>query len=210
MRIFFLPALSSRIFVAILVLLQGCVQMHREQLAQGRANPVIVSVAQWGGTPASSEALAKARRHSISHITLHHGGVAFLRDRDPVQYLKNLQAWSRRDKQWLDIPYHYLIDLDGKIYEGRPIEYAGDTNTEYDPLGHALIVVMGNYDEVEPNTAQLDSVVDMMTMLAKKYRLSVDVIAGHKDHSAQTACPGKHLDKYLKDGTFQARVRARL
>ena len=84
-----------------------------------------------------------AKPHVPKFITLHHGGVAFLRDKDPKQYLRNLQSWSRGTRLWADIPYHCLIDLDGNVYEGRDVNYAGETNTEYDPSGHALIVVLG-------------------------------------------------------------------
>ena len=100
----------------------------------------IVPVAAWGGTPADP---AQAHRQAITHITLHHQGEPFRRGTDPRQYLRKLQTWSRNTKHWLDIPYHYIIDLDGNIYEGRKIDYAGDTNTEYDPTGHALIEVVG-------------------------------------------------------------------
>jgi N-acetyl-anhydromuramyl-L-alanine amidase AmpD len=111
---------------------------------------------------------------------------------------------------WTDIPYHYLIDLDGKIYEGRDINYAGDTNTQYDPTGHALIVVLGNFEEVEPNPAQLESVVAMMSAIAARYRVPVENIAGHKDYSTETSCPGKSLYPYLQNGYFQRQVEARL
>lgn len=107
---------------------------------------------------------------------------------------------------WADIPYHYLIDLDGNVYEGRDVNYAGDTNTEYDPSGHALIVVLGNFEEVDPNSAQLNAVTATMTMLAKRFNIAVDKIAGHKDFSAQTVCPGKALYPYLQNGYFQQRV----
>lgn len=169
--------------------------------------PRIIAPAEWGGTPADA---TRGKTHMIKHITLHHGGVAFLRDRDPRQYLRNLQSWSRGEKKWMDIPYHYLIDLDGNIYEGRHIDFAGDTNTEYDPSGHALIVVLGNYEEVEPNAAQLSAVVDMMTLLSLRYHVAPETIAGHKDHSAQTVCPGKHLEKFLLNGYFRDAVRVRM
>jgi hypothetical protein len=169
--------------------------------------PRVVAVAEWGGTPPD---LAKGRRHTIERITLHHGGTTFGRDKDVRQHLKNLQAWSRRDKDWIDIPYHYLIDLDGGVYEGRPIAFAGDTNTEYDPAGHALIVVLGNYEEVEPNAAQLDAVVETMAMLARRFGVPPERIAAHRDYSAQTVCPGRHLYRFVTDGTLRERVRARL
>ncbi|MBL8525213.1 MAG: N-acetylmuramoyl-L-alanine amidase [Betaproteobacteria bacterium] len=167
----------------------------------------IISVAQWGGTPADE---SRARRHTINRITLHHAGVAFPRGKDPIAYMQNLQRWSRDTRKWLDLPYHYVIDLDGNIYEGRNIKFAGDTNTEYDPAGHALIEVVGNFEEVEPNEAQLAAVVETMAMLAAKYRVPVEKIEGHKDHSRQTVCPGKNLYRYLENGYFRDRVRERV
>ncbi len=167
----------------------------------------IVSVQQWGGTPAIE---AQARKHVVNRITLHHQGESFLKGRDPQLYLRNLQAWSRNTRKWLDIPYHYIIDLDGIIYEGRNINYAGDTNTNYDPSGHALIEVVGNFEEVEPTQVQLDAVVKAMTMLAVKYKISPDSISGHKDFSTQTVCPGKNLYRFLESGYFRDRVRANL
>ncbi|MFC4929338.1 peptidoglycan recognition protein family protein [Massilia sp. GCM10023247] len=169
--------------------------------------PPIVSVADWGGTPADP---AKARRHTITHITLHHQGEPFKPGTDPRQYLRNLQTWSRNSKGWLDIPYHYIIDLEGRTYAGRDIAYAGDTNTEYDPSGHALVEVVGNFEEVEPNQAQLDAVVEVMTMLAQKYDVPVERIASHRDHSDKTVCPGANLYRYVQRGYFREQVAARL
>jgi hypothetical protein len=170
----------------------------------------VVPVAEWGGSAMSPESVAMAKKHKPQWITLHHGGVAFLRDKDPKQYLRNLQSWSRGTRKWADIPYHYLIDLDGNVYEGRDVNYAGDTNTEYDPTGHALIVVLGNFEEVDPNPAQLSAVTSTMVMLAKRFNINPDKIAGHKDYSGQTACPGKSLYPYLQNGYFKQQVSAAL
>lgn len=167
----------------------------------------VTSVAGWGGTPADA---SRARQHTITHITLHHQGEPYPPGKDPIAYLRNLQTWSRNTKHWLDIPYHYIIDLDGKIYEGRNIAYAGDTNTEYDPAGHALIEVVGNFEEVQPNRKQIDATVNLMAALARKYKVSIDNIHGHKDYSAQTVCPGEHLYAYLQDGYFRRQVALRL
>ncbi|MFC5460099.1 peptidoglycan recognition family protein [Massilia niabensis] len=167
----------------------------------------VVAVTDWGGTPADP---ARARRHSITHITLHHQGEPFKAGTDPRQYLRKLQTWSRNTKGWLDIPYHYIIDLEGKTYAGRDIAYAGDTNTEYDPSGHALIEVVGNFEEVEPNAAQLAAVVDVMAMLAKKYKVPVERIASHRDHDSKTVCPGANLYSYVQSGYFREKVAARL
>ncbi|KAF0142783.1 MAG: hypothetical protein FD122_383 [Stygiobacter sp.] len=192
-------------FILVTNFLQGC--SASEQLSLRDFENSIVTAQQWGGTPAVD---SLAKKQTISHITLHHQGEPFPKGKDPIQYLRNLQTWSRRDKHWIDIPYHYIIDLDGKVYEGRDIKYAGDTNTEYDPTGHALIEVVGNFEEVEPNQNQLDAVVKTMTWLAEKYNVPADSIRGHKDYSSITVCPGKNLYRYLENGYFMEKVKQNL
>jgi hypothetical protein len=127
-----------------------------------------------------------------------------------MEYLRALQGWSRRDKSWIDMPYHYVIDLQGRIYAGRDIEFAGDTNTEYDPTGHALVEVVGNFEEVEPNAAQLDAVVRVMSWLAAKHGVDEKAIATHRDFSKQTVCPGRNLYRYIENGWIRDRVRENL
>ena len=169
--------------------------------------PAIIPVRDWGGTPADA---TRARRHAISHITIHHQGETYPPARDPAEYLRALQSWSRRDKKWIDIPYHYVIDMKGRIHEGRDIAFAGDTNTEYDPAGHALIEIVGNMEEVEPNAEQLDALVRLSTWLAAEHGVAPERILGHRDHSSATVCPGKNLYRYLENGYIRERVRAGL
>jgi hypothetical protein len=196
---------SSALALALSLLLFAAVSASAQSLSDVEHS--IIPVAAWGGTPADP---AQAHRQTITHITLHHQGEPYKPGTDPQQYLRNLQNWSRGTKHWLDIPYHYIIDLDGKIFEGRKIAYAGDTNTEYDPTGHALIEVVGNFEEVEPNQQQLDAVVKLMAMLAHKYGVPLDHIASHRDFSKQTVCPGANLYRYVQDGYFRRKVALRL
>ena len=166
----------------------------------------IVPVAQWGGTPADA---ALARPHRIVGITLHHQGETYKAGTDPEKYLRNLQSWSRSAKKWIDIPYHYVVDLEGRTFAARDIGFAGDTNTDYDPAGQALIEVVGNFEEVEPNQHQLDAVVDMMALLVVRHALSIDTIRGHKDH-VHTLCPGRNMYRYLENSYFRHKVALRL
>jgi hypothetical protein len=147
----------------------------------------------------------------ITSITLHHEGSAkpLLPGDDPVKLLRNLQSWSASDRNWWDVPYHYLIDLDGNIYEGRDWHYMGETNTTYDPSGHFLISIIGNYDLQEPTQKQLNAIADLMAWAVNEFDVPVDSIKGHYQY-AETGCPGKNLRKYLEDGTFRRMVEARL
>lgn len=198
---------STLLLIALMLmsqLLTGCASSSTVNV--GRLDETFVSEKSWGGTPDTGA----HRTHEIHYITLHHGGTPFTREKEPKEYLRNLQSWSRSEKKWIGIPYHYLIDLDGVIYEGRNIGYAGDTNTEYDPTGHALICVLGNFEEVEPNQKQLDAVVNLFTFLCIKYKLSPETIKSHKDYSNQTVCPGANLYRYLSNGYFHKEVERRL
>lgn len=149
--------------------------------------------------------------HRITHVTLHHtGSPEPLRpDEDPVAKLRGLQSWGATARNWWDVPYHYLLDLEGRIYEGRDWRYMGETNTTYDPGGHFLISVIGNYERQEPSAAQLDAIADLMAWALREFALPLDRIGGHYNY-ADTGCPGQHLRKYLEDGTFRRMVEARL
>jgi hypothetical protein len=148
---------------------------------------------------------------TITTITLHHSGEAkpmTLQD-NAVKKLKDLQTWGKNDKNWWDVPYHFLIAPDGTIYEGRDYRYMGETNTKYDPNGHLLITVMGNYEIQKPTPEQLKSIMDLMAWAVDSFNVPLDKIYGHKD-LAQTDCPGQYLYQYLNDGTFQDGIKLRL
>jgi hypothetical protein len=149
--------------------------------------------------------------HEITHITLHHTGSAepLRPGDDPVRRLRGLQAWGEAERNWWDLPYHFLIDLDGNVYEGRDWRYTGETNTTYNPGGHFLISVIGNYEIQEPTPAQVDAIVDMMAWAAQSFGIGTDRIGGHYDY-AETSCPGVHFRRMLEDGTFRRRVAAAL
>ncbi|UCE06716.1 MAG: N-acetylmuramoyl-L-alanine amidase, partial [bacterium] len=52
---------------------------------------VVIQRNQWGWQ-SIPDSLAN---HQINKITIHHGGVDFSADKDPVEYLCNFQAWCR-------------------------------------------------------------------------------------------------------------------
>ena len=149
--------------------------------------------------------------HRITHVTLHHTGSAepLRPEEDPVAKLRGLQSWGAAERNWWDVPYHYLLDLKGNVYAGRDHRYMGETNTTYDPGGHFLISVIGNYQRQEPTAAQLDAIADMMAWAVREFDVPLERIGGHYNY-AGTSCPGEHLRKYLEDGTFVRMVRERL
>lgn len=165
--------------------------------------PPIISRAEWGAeAPAGSY-----RFHEPTRIMLHHDGVVF--EDNAAERLRAIQRYAVRSHGWVDIPYHYLIDRVGNIYEGRPPLAVGDTATAYDPTGHVLITVLGDYNVQEVDARQLEAIITLATWLSASYGIPPQNIAGHRDY-AVTSCPGAHLYAYLSSGYIIEAVAQRL
>jgi hypothetical protein len=143
--------------------------------------------------------------HTINKLTLHHSNSPHAAGEALGPKLQGMQSWGESDRKWWDIPYHYMVDLDGTVFQARDHQYAGDTNTPYDPRGHFLINCYGNYDQAEPNEAQLATIANLMAWAAIEYDIEPSEIFGHRD-LAETTCPGGKLYRYVEDGTLQHMV----
>ena len=186
------------------------------ELGAGLVALEVATVASLAPAVANSEVAGGADMrlripHDITHVTLHHTGDArpLLPGDSPVARLRGLQSWGASDRNWWDVPYHFLLGLDGDIYEGRDYHFMGETNTAYDPGGHFLISVIGNYQVQEPTPAQLNAIADLMAWAFDEFDLPLEKLGGHYNY-ADTGCPGQHLRKYLEDGTFRRMVSERL
>lgn len=163
--------------------------------------PKILSRNEWGAkTP-----VGKMKHHSPDRITVHHTASHQRRDLSIEQKMRDLQKFSQNPSQlatgrtkpaWPDVPYHFYIGFDGQIAEGRDVNFVGDTNTDYDPTGHILIVLEGNFEEEQPSSAQIDSLRCLARWLTGYWRIPPSAIKGHKDY-ASTACPGRNLEDEL-------------
>jgi len=139
--------------------------------------------------------------HVPVRITVHHEGTQLAMKDDAAKKISNIQKWGMGpDKNWADIPYHFLIAPGGTIYEGRKASTVGETSTEYDPTGHLLICCLGNLNTDTVPAAQLQSLVQLIHYSSRKFNIPVDSLRTHKDFSKQTICPGKNLSLYFENG----------
>jgi hypothetical protein len=147
-------------------------------------------------------------QHKPIRITVHHEGTILKASDDAAKKIKAIQRWGMGpEKKWADIPYHFLIAPDGKVYEGRSVFTVGETSTEYDPTGHLLICCLGNLEKDSVPPAQLKALVQMIAYSSAKYNIPLDSLATHKDFSAQTTCPGKYLSHYFENGYIRRKVK---
>lgn len=173
-----------------------------------------VARAEWGSKP---DPIPQGRRHAPRWITIHHAGVLWTNSQDPAQFVRNMQSWGKRRPQiekpprntyWPDLPYHFLIAPDGRIFEGRPVEFEPESNTAYPLAGNLGVEMMGNFNRQRPSPKQLESAVRLVAWLCQEHGIARDKIRTHKDAApGQTDCPGGDFLRYMIDGQFVAWVR---
>jgi hypothetical protein len=165
--------------------------------------PPMLSRKEWKANPP----VAEMKKHTAQFITIHHTATKQKPTVSLAEKLRNLQKFSQNEGKltsgkvkppWPDVPYHFYIACDGNIGEARDLNYVGDTNTEYDPTGHLLIVLEGSFGEEQPTEAQMKATQQLVNWLARSYRIASDKIGTHKDY-AKTACPGKNLQSRLPE-----------
>lgn len=171
------------------------------------AQPPIVPRAGWGALPVDPSIYLP---QTPLYVTVHMDGSLFGDYADPIQRLQTTQQWSMNTRGWIDIPYHFLVDRQGAIYEGRPVWAVGDTGTNYDPTGHVSVTLLGDYDVQAVNRASAEAVMDVAAWLCAAYGIPPERVKGHRDY-AYTSCPGEffYLD-YFATGLLVREVRARL
>ena len=166
--------------------------------------PATITAEQWGSDPLP---IPDERRQVPRFITIHHAGVQWKAGDDPYKKIRGLQAWGKKPvedggKGWPDLPYHFLIAPDGRVFEGRPIEYEPETNTNYDVHGHIGVMLWGNFETQRVSPQQVASAVRLVAWLSQKYGVPDALIRGHRDVADNTDCPGADFYRYLKDGQF--------
>ena len=171
------------------------------QAAWRPAGVEYLSRAEWG----ARAPVAPMEGHRPSRITIHHTATPQAPARTLTQKLRGLQGFSQAPgalasggtkPAWPDVPYHYYVAVDGTVGEGRDAGYVGDSNTAYDPRGHLLIVVEGNFETEQPTPAQWAALVRLAAQVAGRWDIDPATIDGHRDF-AQTLCPGKNLEARL-------------
>jgi hypothetical protein len=139
--------------------------------------------------------------NGVGMITVHHDALnaSGLRGWQPsVDRLNKIRrAHLDRGPTWVDIGYHYVIDTEGRVWEGRPasIEGAHVAATNDHNLG---IMLMGNFMEHRPTQAQLNTLDGFLAAQMRAHRVAMGRVYTHREfRSASTECPGDSLQSYM-------------
>jgi len=144
----------------------------------------IVARQEWDAHPPSYQGPPQV----IRRIVVHHDGVHYDGPVPGSEKMRRLLQSVQRLNGWRDVPYHFVIDVDGRVYEGRAESWPGDTKTDYDPSG-LHIALQGDFSEQQPTAAQLDSLARLVERKAGQFHVEPTELYLHSE-LAETQCPG--------------------
>lgn len=115
--------------------------------------------------------------------------------------IAEVRLWHVRDRRWRDIGYHYLIDRDGTVGTGRPLNQVG-AHTQGRNTGTIGIALFGGH-----GSATTDAFADNFTpaQAIALRRLIADLqrqfpkaqkVSGHNQYAAK-ACPGFNVPSWM-------------
>ncbi|MFO0704362.1 MAG: N-acetylmuramoyl-L-alanine amidase [Candidatus Andersenbacteria bacterium] len=160
--------------------------------------PAIISRAQWGADESLMEWAPQYA--SVQQIVVHHtaGGNG---GSDPAATIRGIYQYHAQTLGWGDIGYNFIIDPQGRIYEGRTGGWGviGAHALGYN-TGSIGIALLGTYENNPISSQTRQALVQLAAFISAKYDLDPTAthffvnkngptLAGHRDFG-QTLCPG--------------------
>jgi peptidoglycan recognition protein len=147
----------------------------------------IISRSDWGALPPRNRVTMPL---PAPNVWLHHTGAD---EPDGPEGMRRIQTYHLT--KWSDIGYSFVIDREGRIFEGRGPGIVGAHTAGHNSTSHGICLI-GNYDRDQPTSAAIESLVWLMRHGAGKWWPSAKITGGHRDKAA-TACPGANLYRMI-------------
>lgn len=156
----------------------------------------------WRAERADESDMARASG-AWKRLTVHHTNMEGVPAPTPgsgdaanAAYLRRVQRAHMTTNSWADIGYQFLIDMDGRLWEGRSLTWvgahvgrSGAVNNNVDNIGISLT---GNFEHVAPSPAALDTLTRTLDSFRGRYGIERGDVYGHREFR-NTACPGDVL-----------------
>ena len=130
---------------------------------------------------------------SYQTVVIHHSAFYLA---DGMSTLLEVQRLHREDRAWADVGYHFMVDKDGTIYQGRDLTARGAHTAGYN-TGSAGLCLLGDFRDEAPPPAQMQAGIALTQWLA--YRLRLTHLAGHGQFNGWTVCPGSQVSSQLEE-----------
>lgn len=123
-------------------------------------------------------------------------------DRTSAEKVAEVRRWHVEENHWSDVGYHFLIDRDGTVIEGRPLEKTG-AHVKGHNTGTVGISLFGGHggsasDQFQDNFTedQERALMQLIRQLQDNYP-SITSISGHNQYAAK-ACPTFSVPAWLE------------
>lgn len=114
--------------------------------------------------------------------------------------IETIRGWHMNENGWSDIGYHFVVELDGTIQEGRPIDIQGAHTRGHNKNSIGICYVGGLDDHLNPkdtrNEAQKFSLEVLLFNLMDTFKGCK--LYGHNEFSSK-ACPSFNVKKEYKE-----------
>ncbi len=128
---------------------------------------------------------------------------------DPAARVRAIQIYHQDTRGWCDIGYHFLVGVDGSIYEGRPLHLIGAHVASHN-TGNIGISFIGCFQPgscssmgpTVPPEQMIDAGGRLLGTLSDLFGIPLDTdrVRGHRDYpGASTDCPGDNLYVRIDD-----------
>ncbi len=128
-------------------------------------------------------------------ITVHHSAMPGDTTDPTTDLLAKIEREHRKmSPPWACIGYHFIIDRDGEVWEGRPLRYQGaHAHGPERNRGNIGVCLLGNFDRVQVPRPQALALVRVLDRLRDDHAIARSQIFGHCEIYERTECPGRHL-----------------
>jgi len=166
--------------------------------------PTILPHSLWGGELPSGT----FRSQTPCHIAIIEERVRHKDSSEDTSYLVKQQTKATKELAWGEVPWHFYIDADGNIYEGRAQESQSPRLQErLEPDGWLFISFLNDFCVMPPSEKEIDSLIQLSCWLCEKYKIPGDQVHSGREVQESLA-PGKLLQGYFDQGIIQGRVEA--
>ena len=136
-------------------------------------------------------------RMTVHHSAEHSSDLGRQSSWEVADILRRIQSFQMRERGFGDIGYHFLIDPQGRIWQGRTMDWQGAHSDGDNNIANIGICLLGNYDVERPSRKALLSLEELVGALRQRHRIPRSRLFGH-DHWKATECPGTHLNSWLE------------
>lgn len=132
------------------------------------------------------------RMHDIEAITIH--GFDTPADMDVTP--EDLHQWHVVENGWDDVGYHWWIDRQGKVHQGRSDRYQGAHVGGHNP-NNLGVGMAGGKPDFNYTQKQLTAMTRLVSMYRTRYPNAK--VGGHRDWGETgKTCPGFDVRAYLQ------------